>query len=312
MIKILHIVLIASGVLFNGRFIFADEAPLEGAITISGAWAIYPTVVAWAESFEKKYPEVKIYVSAGGAGKGAADAISGLSDIGMVSREPDPAEIEKGVTPIYILKDAIYPVISEKNPALDVLLKKGIKKDTLVNIYIDGTVAKWDAVVGKTVNRPIHVYTRSDSSGAAASWAHYLGKKQEDLIGVGIYGDPGILETVKRDPAGIGYSNFSFVFTKGGAVLPGLRLIPIDTNTNGIADTDEIYNNRGDAMKAIESNKYPTTRKNYFFVKGKPHGLVKDFINFALSEEGTNITKEVGTSLPLSPKDRQEILKTLP
>ncbi|MDD5773877.1 MAG: substrate-binding domain-containing protein [bacterium] len=284
---------------------------LEGAITLSGAWAIYPTAVAWAEAFKKLNPKVSIDVSAGGAGKGAADAIAGLVDIGMVSREPDPAEIKKGVLPVYILHDAVFSVISDKNPALPDLLKKGINKKKWSDIYITGIITKWDDVTGGKTGKSIHVYTRSDACGAAASWADYLGRKQEDLKGVGVYGDPGLLEAARRDPIGIGYSNFSYVFTRDGKVVKGVKLVPIDSNENGIADPDEIYNDREGAVKAIRSGRYPATRKNYFFTKGKPKGLVKAFIDFTLSEEGTKIVDEVGTSLSISKTEREKVLKEI-
>lgn len=290
----------------------AHAEELKGTITLSGAWAIYPTAVAWAEAFQKLHPNVKVDVSAGGAGKGAADAISGLVDIGMVSREPDSSEIGKGIVPVYILHDAVYPVVSDKNPAIQELLKKGVRKQTWINIYITGIITTWDEVVGTKIGKPIHVYTRSDSCGAAASWAKYIGdKKQEDLKGIGVYGDPGLLEASKRDPVGIGYSNFSYVFTREGTVVEGAKLVPIDSNENGIADPDEIYNSREIAIKAIESGRYPATRKNYFFVKGKPEGLVKEFIKFALSSEGTKIVDEVGTSLPIPKEEREKVLKNL-
>jgi len=288
-----------------------SKEQLKGTITMSGAWAIYPTAVAWAEAFQKVHPKVKIDVSAGGAGKGAADAIAGLVDIGMVSRDPDPAEIKKGIVPVYILHDAVYPVISDKNPVLQDLLKKGVKRQTWIDIYVSGIITSWDKVVGRKVNKPLHVYTRSDSCGAAASWAAYLGKKQEDLRGVGVYGDPGLLEAAKRDPIGIGYSNFSYVFTREGTVVKGAKLVPIDSNENGVADPDEIYETREAAIKAIRAGRYPATRKNYFFVKGSPKGLVKEFIEFALSEEGTKIVDEVGTSLSLSNVEREKVLKGL-
>lgn len=160
----------------------AVEEELKGTVTLSGAWAIYPTAVAWGTAFQALHPKVKVDVSAGGAGKGAADAIAGLADIGMVSRDPDPAEIKKGIVPIYILHDAIFPMVSEKNPALGDLLKKGVKKKTLIELYIMGIIESWDVVVGSKAGKPVHVYTRSDSCGAAAGWAKYLGnKKQEDL-----------------------------------------------------------------------------------------------------------------------------------
>jgi phosphate transport system substrate-binding protein len=280
----------------------------KGSITLSGAWAIYPTAVAWGEAFQKTNPGVKIDVSAGGAGKGAADAIAGLADIGMVSRDPDPAEIKKGILPIYVLHDAVFPVVSDKNPVLDELLKKGIKKKTWTDIYINGTVAKWDEVTGKKVNRSIHVYTRSDACGAAASWAKFMGKKQEDLRGIGVYADPGLLEAARRDPIGIGYSNFSYVFTREGSLVPGIRLVPIDANNDGVADAGEAYASRADAIKAINAGTYPATRKNHLFVKGKPQGIVKAYIEFALSDEGTKIVDEVGTSLPISKEERGRVL----
>lgn len=289
----------------------AQSRELEGTVTLSGAWAIYPTAVAWAEAFQKKYSKVKIDVSAGGAGKGVADAVAGLVDIGMVSRDPDPAEIQKGIVPFYILHDAVYPVMSDKNPALSNLVKKGVKRDTWIGIYITGNITTWDQVVGGKFNKPIHVYTRSDSCGAAASWAAYLGKKQEDLRGVGVYGDPGLLEAAKRDPLGIGYNNFSYVFTREGVVVKGAKLVPIDSNENGTADPDEIYEKRDTAVKAIEMGRYPATRKNYFFVKGKPKGLVKEFIRFTLSDEGQKIVDQVGTSLPLPKGEREKVLKSL-
>lgn len=289
----------------------AQETVFKGNISLSGAWAVYPTAVSWADAFHKKYPDVKVNVSAGGAGKGAADAIAGLVNIGMVSRDPDPAEISKGIVPVYILHDAVFPVVSELNLALSALMKKGVKKAVWSDLYVTDRKTTWNQIAGNTSEKPVHVYTRSDACGAASAWAKYLGKKQEDLLGVGIYGDPGLLEAAKRDPLGIGYSNFSYVFSRDGSVIQGIRVVPIDVNGNGIADSNEIFANRAAAVKAIEAGTYPVARKNYFFVKGKPTGLVKAFIEFALSDEGTKIVEEVGASLPLRADDREKVLKGL-
>lgn len=298
-------------------FLLSPKLPLHagelsGTITLSGAWAIYPTAVAWAEAFQKKHPGVRIDISAGGAGKGAADAIAGLVDIGMVSREPDPAELKRGVTPIYVLHDAVFPIASERNPSIDGLLKKGIDKNEWTGLYITGLLSAWDDVAGSKTGKKVRLYTRSDACGAASSWARYIAnKKQEDLKGVGVYGDPGLVEAVRRDPLGVGYSNFSFVFTREGTVAGGIKLIPIDANGNGTADPDEVYKGRDAAVKAIEAGRYPATRKNYFFVKGRPDGAAREFIRFALSDEGSRIVDEVGTSLPITKAEREKILKGL-
>lgn len=283
----------------------------QRTLTLSGAWAVYPTAVAWGAAFEKAKPGIKVEVSAGGAGKGAADAIAGLVDIGMVSREPDPAELQKGVMPVFVLHDAVFAVVSAHNPLLAEIRKKGLKKQALIDMYITGTAATWDQALEGAPKRPVHVYTRSDSCGAAASWAAYLGKKQEDLKGVGIYGDPGVLETVQRDPVGIGFANFSYVFGRDGKVLPGVALVPLDADGNGASDPAERFADRAAAVKALEAGTYPVSRKNYFFTKGKPSGLVKEFIAFCLSEEGTKVVDQVATSLPLPKAERDRVLKSL-
>ena len=40
---------------------------LKGTITLSGAWALYPMAVKWAEEFQKLHPKVRIDIGAGGA-----------------------------------------------------------------------------------------------------------------------------------------------------------------------------------------------------------------------------------------------------
>ena len=43
---------------------------LEGTISMSGAFALYPLANKWAEEFQKLHPDVRFNISAGGAGKG--------------------------------------------------------------------------------------------------------------------------------------------------------------------------------------------------------------------------------------------------
>ena len=52
----------------------------------------------WAEEFQKTYPQVQFDISAGGAGKGMTDALSGAVDIGMVSRTVKDEEIAQELT----------------------------------------------------------------------------------------------------------------------------------------------------------------------------------------------------------------------
>lgn len=126
--RVVGILIIGSFILFGFSFGRTDQKPLTGKISISGAWALYPMALKWAEEFQKANPGVKIDVQAGGAGKGIVDVLAGMVDFGMVSRDVHPQEVEKGALPIAVTKDGVVATISEKNPFLNDILKKGLTK----------------------------------------------------------------------------------------------------------------------------------------------------------------------------------------
>jgi phosphate transport system substrate-binding protein len=266
-------------------------------IRISGAWALYPMAVKWAEEYQKVYPDVKIDVSAGGTGKGMTDALGGLVDIGMVSRDIYPQEVEKGAFVIPVVKDAVFPTVSENNPVLGDLLSKGVKRQTLMDIYITGKITTWGEVVGKPeIKDKIEVYTRSDACGAAETWAKYLDKKQEDLRGIGVYGDPGLAYAVKKDPLGIGYNNLNYAYdAKTGKAVQGIVVLPFDVNENGRVDPEEDLSTKTKAVEAVAEGRYPSppARELYLVTKNKPSGLTKAFIEWIL-KDGQKYVDETG------------------
>ena len=82
---------------------------LKGEISLSGAFALYPMVVKWAEEFKKIHPNVRIDISGGGAGKGMTDALAKVVDLGMVSRDVHDVEFKKGAVAFAVVKDAVVP-----------------------------------------------------------------------------------------------------------------------------------------------------------------------------------------------------------
>jgi phosphate transport system substrate-binding protein len=275
------------------------QEKLSGQISISGAFALYPMTIKWAEEFRKINPGVKIDISAGGAGKGIADALSSMVEIGMVSREINQEEINKGAYPIAVTKDAVVAVMSALNPTLNEILAKGLKTEAGNNIWITGKYTTWSQVFSTKTNTPIHVYTRSDACGAAEMWAKFFGKKQEDLLGVGVFGDPGLAQAVKKDPLGIGFNNIGYAYDASTKQqVKGLKVIPLDLNNNGKIDPDEnFYESMNDLIAAIASGKYPSppARELYFVVKGNPKNnkVLTGFIKWVLTD-GQKFVHEAG------------------
>ncbi|UCH10699.1 MAG: PstS family phosphate ABC transporter substrate-binding protein [Fidelibacterota bacterium] len=285
------------------------EGELKGTIAISGAWALYPMAVRWAEEFQKLHPHVRIDVAAGGAGKGMADALARVADIGNVSRMIYPEEIEQGAWWVSVTKDAVVPTVNAQNPFLKDLLRQGVDQEIFAAIWITGTVENWGEVVRRDIGKPIHVYTRSDACGAAKTWAQYLGARQEDLLGVGVYGDPGLAEAVKQDDLGIGYNNINYAYdTRTKAQVSGIRILPIDLDCNGRIDsTENFYDNRDAIIAAIAAGNYPSppARDLHFVCQGRPEKrVVREFIRWVLTDGQAYVTEAGYITLP------REILQT--
>ena len=275
-----------------------SQEKAKGTLTLSGAFALYPMAVRWAEEFRKINPGVRIDISAGGAGKGITDALNNMVDLGMVSREIYAEELKKGAYPVAVTKDAVVPVVNALNPSLDIILSKGLKKDAGNNIWITGMYKTWAQAFGINGSVPIHVYTRSDACGAGEVWAKYYNKKQEDLLGNGVYGDPGLALAVKKDPLGIGFNNIGYVYDSNTKKqLAGIRVLPLDINNDGkITPDEDFYDSIDKLIAAIADGIYPSppARELYFVTNGKPKNeLVIKFLQWVLTD-GQKYVNESG------------------
>ena len=267
----------------------AGEGELSGEITVSGAFALYPLAVKWAEEFRLLHPAVRIDISAGGAGKGMTDVLANVADIGMVSRDVYPAELTKGAVPFAVAKDAVVPVISTGNPILADLLKSGLTREDAIALWMTEKYKTWGEVAGTNDRSPIHLYTRSDACGAAETWAQWIGGKQEDLCGTAVYGDPGLAQAVQRDKLGIGFNNLSYAYDENTRQPnPGILILPLDVNGNGQIDPEEsFYDTKDHIIAAIAADRYPSppARDLYMVTNGIPKNeAVAEFLKFILTD----------------------------
>lgn len=290
--KIVHsfmILLVLSGCGLNSK---------EKTITISGAFALYPLVVKWSEVYKMEHPEIQFVISKGGAGKGLDEALSGVVDLGMFSDEIAQQEYDENVWWVGLAFDAVVPTVSDTNPYLDIIKKRGVTRDEFRAIFIERSIADWGDLFNTHLRNPLVVYTRSDACGAAGTWAHFLGGRQENLKGIAIFGDAGLADAVANDPAGIAFNNtiFAYDITTGGK-RSGIEVIPIDTNENGTIDPEEaFYSSMEDILRAIANGLYPSppARELFFVSGGKPQKqAVLDFIEWTLTE-GQQYVKESG------------------
>ncbi len=287
---------------------------LHGQVSISGAFALYPLAVQWANEFEVKYPDVKIDVSAGGAGKGMTDVLNGMVDYAMLSRELHQEEVEAGAVSFIVGRDAVVPDVSSNNPYIDIIKRKGLNSEEARKIWITGEITTWGQLLGIKDKHQIHVYTRSDACGAAQTFASWFDAKQEELKGTAVYGDPGIAKAVQNDKWGIGFNNLAYAYdAQTHKVQQGLEIFPLDADMDGIISPDEdFYATKESLVHAIEIDCFPTppARNLYFVSKGAPKDSASlAFLRYAL-KDGQRFNEPAGY-VQISSKMLSENLKAL-
>lgn len=257
---------------------------LQGTISLSGSFALYPLVNVWAEEFRKEHPDVRFNISAGGAGKGVADVLNGAVDLALCSRSIAPAEEAQGAWPLAICKDAVLATISSHNPNLPQLKREGLSQDKLSTYFRQPGPHNWPN------KQAIMVYTRADAAGSAVTWAEYLGARgQEQLKGIAVFGDPGLVEAIRRDPTALGYNNLVYVYDlSSGQKYEGVEVIPLDLNGNGRIDPEEdFYDSLDELNKAIADGRYPSppARELYLVAHNQPKDpLLREFLSWVLTQ----------------------------
>lgn len=282
-----------------------NQTTADRRIAVSGAWALYPLMTRWAEEYRRRNPDIVITISAGGAGKGVTDALTGTVDLGMVSRDINPVEVRRGAWWITVVRDAVIPTISADNPHRTLLLKRGISREECRRVWITGTLTAWKALAPDAGDEPLRAYTRADACGAAETWARYLGGVQEELKGLGVYGDPGLIEALRKDALGLGFNNVNFAYDPATKKpVKGIIPLPLDVNGDGsIGAGENHYGSRDELTAAIAAGRYPSppARDLHLVSQGPPaRAAVARFITWILTE-GQTLVDDAGY-IRLSPK----------
>ena len=139
------------------------------SITIQGSTTVNPIMMAVEEEYEKIHPNVRISITANGSGTGAAAAIDGTADIGMLSRDLKTSETDAGLVPTVIGKDGIAIIVNKSVTGID-----NLTLDQIAKIY-DGTYTNWNQLGG--VDHAIDVCGRESSSGTRGAFEELLSGK---------------------------------------------------------------------------------------------------------------------------------------
>jgi len=245
----------------------ADDIVIKGSDTLGAK-----LVPQLAEQFKSQHAGVNFNIAAEGSTTGFAALIDSTALIGMASRPAKPQEIEaakaKGVTlkETTVAYDGIAVIVNAANPV------KGLTKRQVEQLFT-GEVADWSAV-GGTAGK-ISVYTRNTSSGTYAEFRDMAMKKRDYAPdSQKLAGNEQIAQEVGKNANGVGYVGLAYV------KATGVKVLPIDGATP--------------SKESVVGKTYPYARPTFFYTNGEPTGVVKDFIEFTLSDAGQKIVDQVG------------------
>ncbi len=107
----------------------------EGTIKISGSTSVGPVMEKMADAYKAINTGVQIDIQQSGSSSGMNDAMEGIVNIGMASRELKDSELEV-LTPIVIAQDGIAVITNNENSTTNIAL------DTVKEIYL-GNLVEW-------------------------------------------------------------------------------------------------------------------------------------------------------------------------
>jgi len=248
-----------------------QEGALAKDITIKGSTTVLPIAQITAEVFMERHPEAKISVQGGGSGIGVAGIIDGTCDIGDSSRSMKEQElsnaVSKGVNPKanLVAMDGLAVIVHPSNKL------NGLTKNQVKDIYI-GKISDWSAWGGE--KQKIVVVSRDSASGTFESFGEMaLDKEKVRADALMQASNQAVASTVSKTPGAIGYVGL-------GYITPQVKALTLD----GVIPSRE----------TVLNNKYKLARPLFMYTNGAPQGVVKDFLDFVLSEEGQKLVEETG------------------
>ncbi|HHV62902.1 MAG TPA: phosphate ABC transporter substrate-binding protein [Firmicutes bacterium] len=240
-----------------------DVGGAHQSITLAGSTSVQPFAELLADEFMKSHPGIIVNVQGGGSSAGARAALTGVAQIGMLSRELEGEE--KSLHRIVIARDAIAIVVHPSNPIDDLSVAQ-------IRAIFAGEITNWSQVGGP--HREIHVVSREEGSGTRGSFDEMIMGSAEVTPGAVVQDSNGaVRETVAGDPSAIGYLSLGLVDKR----VKGVRI-------SGVAPT----------VANVERGAYGIVRPFLFATRGRPGEAAQEFIDFALSRAGQRLLAAEG------------------
>ncbi len=265
---------------------YKKSSGVAGSLNSVGSDTMNNLMTLWAEGFQKQYPNVKIQIEGKGSSTAPPALIVGTAQLGPMSREMKPSEIDDfekkyGYKPtvIRVAVDGIGIFVNKDNPLEKITIPQvdAIFSSTRKSGY-PTAINSWGdlGLTGEWASKPISLYGRNSASGT-------YGYFKEHALAKGDYRD-----TVKEQPGsasvvqGVAEDRFAMGYSGVGYKTSGVKTLKLAEKEGATYYEDSQEN--------VLTGKYPLSRFLYIYVNKAPNKppdpLVREFLRYALAREG--------------------------
>lgn len=277
-------------ILLTGCAVLTSSLSSQGSNTQSqttivnaGSDTMVNLALAWAEQYQQVQPGVSLSVSGGGSGTGIASLINGTTDLANASRKIKDEEFAQaesnGTEPIefVVARDAIAVIVNKTNPIDQLSLEQ------ISDIY-SGKYNNWSELGGD--DRPIVRVSRETNSGTHVYFLEEvlrLGQKDNKTLfspdTLLLLSSQGITSEVRDNPNAIGYDGL-------GYVTPEVKVIGVARENQGPYIMP--------SADSVNQGVYPIARDLYIYSAGQPGDVIREYLDWIMSEGGQQIVIDNG------------------
>jgi phosphate transport system substrate-binding protein len=219
-----------------------------------------------------------IEVYAHGSATAFEDLKTGKCDVGMSSRRIHDEEatglaslgqLASAASEHVVGLDGLAIIVNPANPV------SALTKQQIADVFT-GAVRSWSEIGGKST--PIHLFARDDRSGTYDTFKNMvLGKRPLDPGARRIESSEELSDAVAGDEGGVGFIGLPYVRSAKAVMVQETGSLPLLPSPMTVSTED-----------------YPLARRLYLYAPLSVPVVARDFIDFALSEDGQKVVQMVG------------------
>lgn len=219
-----------------------------------------------------------IEVYAHGSATAFTDLKDGKCDVGMASRRIHDDEaaslsalgnLASAASEHVVALDGVAVIVNPANPIFV------LTKNQIADAY-SGAIHSWSDLGG--ANRPIHLYARDDKSGTFDTFKNMvLGKRPLDPSAKRVESSEELSDAVAGDEGAIGFIGLPYVRSAKAVMVQEAGTVPLLPSPMTVSTED-----------------YPLARRLYLYAPLTAPIAARDFVDFALSEDGQRVVQAAG------------------